>query len=201
MISVKRMRELEKKAEKIGISRLQLMENAGKAVAELLAKDIDLSGKKIAVVCWHGNNGGDGFVAARYLARYADVRVVFLGDLEKLSEEARINYDRLLIKGIPVEREVYAISGADIVVDALLGTGIEGRLKDKLREAVEKINSSGAFIVSIDVPTGLDPDTGYPKDKTVKADVIISLHDIKRGLKKYKDKVIVADIGIPKGLK
>ena len=173
MITVSEMRKLE---DNCGIDKLQLMENAGKGMAQVID---GLPGKNVLVLCYHGNNGGDGFVLARYLKdKYVDIW--FIGEEEKLTDIAKINYDKIKHKVIkePI------IAGYDIIVDCILGIGFKGELKGKIKEVVEKINKSSAFKVSCDVPTAYK----------LKADLILTFHDIKRGLDKEKTKVI--DIGI-----
>ena len=189
MISVKEMRELE---EKCGISSKLLMENAGKGVCDIIRKRYDIESKKVLVVCYHGNNGGDGFVAARYLSKICQVDVLFLGNEEKLSNEARENFER--IKG--KVRTAADFNSYDFIIDAMLGTGIRGKLNKPLSEAVDSINSSDAVKIAVDVPTGLDPDTGEVSDRMVEADLIVTFHDVKRGLKDFIEKVVVKDIGI-----
>ena len=84
----------------------------------------------------------------------------------------------------------------DIIVDAILGIGIKGRLNREISAIVDDINSSKASKVSVDIPTGIDPDTGEIVDKCVSADLIVTFHDMKKGLEQFKDKVVVADIGL-----
>jgi len=189
MITTEQMRFLE---DNCGIPKLKLMENAGKGVFETLKK-LNLKGKKVLFVCFHGNNGGDGFVAARYLKDVCNVDVYFIGDEKKLKPEAKANYEKL-------EKSIFAKSPDfneyDIIVDAILGIGIQGKLREPISPVVDKINKSTAFKVSIDIPTGTDPDTGEIADKVVNADLIITFHDLKKGLEKLKNKTIIVDIGI-----
>jgi len=197
MISSQEMRELE---EKSSIPRSILMEKAGNAVYEIIKQKFDLKDKKILVVCFHGNNGGDGFVAARRLCDEAETNVLFIGDEDKLKKEAMLNFKKIehneKIQFL-VDDEV-DFNDYDIIVDAILGTGIQGRLSKEISAIIDDINDSKAYKVSIDIPSGLDPDTGFVVDKCVNADLIVTFHDIKKGLEKFQDKVIIADIGLPK---
>ncbi|MBD3163859.1 NAD(P)H-hydrate epimerase [Candidatus Woesearchaeota archaeon] len=199
MISCSEMKALENEAEKKGVSKLTLMENAGKKVAEILEEKSDLKGKRVLVVAYHGNNGGDGFVAARHLADKAEVEVLFLGTESGFKPEAaesfkRINADpKIQFIGL----ELVDFDDYDIIIDALLGMGIEGSLKAIFQSTIDRINDSKAFKVSVDIPSGLNPDTGEIHDRAVEADLIITFHDMKKGLEKMKDKTVVADIGIP----
>jgi len=199
MITADEIKALEDKAVEKGTSKLDLMENAGKQIAEVLKKK-DLKGKRILVAAYHGNNGGDGFVAARELAATAEVEVLFIGEEESLKSEAEINLRRLEHEHVVqfITLEFIDFDDYDIIIDALLGTGIEGSLRPRLQSTINAINSTKAYKVSIDVPSGLNPDTGKVDDISVNADLIISLHDLKKGLKDLKEKTVVVDIGIPK---
>ncbi len=197
MISSQDMRILE---EKSGVPRLSLMENAGRAVYESIRQKFDLRDKKVLVVCYHGNNGGDGFVAARYLCDEAETNILFIGNEGKLKKEALINFKKIEHNDkvqFAVDDEV-DFDEYDIIVDAILGIGIQGRLNREISAVIEDINNSKAYKVSVDIPTGLDPDTGDVVEKCVNADLIVTFHDLKKGLEKFQDKTVVADIGLPK---
>jgi len=190
VILVAEMIELEKRAEARGVSKLQLMECAGKGIADVLAEKF--AGQKIVFVCWHGNNGGDGFTAARYLLDEGiPVKVWFAGVEEKLAPEAKANFARL-----PKNIFTNGVHEAEVVVDCLLGTGSKKALEGPLAEAVKEINSSRAFVVSVDVPTGVDPDSGKSRGGFVDCDLLLSVHDLKKGLAKFAAKSEVVDIGL-----
>ena len=197
MISSQDMKILEAKSN---IPRFVLMENAGKAVYQLVKQRFDLKDKKILVVCYHGNNGGDGFVAARYLCDEAETDILFIGNEDKLKKEALANFKKIdhneKIQFL-VDDEV-DFNEYDIIIDAILGIGIQGRLNREISAIIDDINNSKAYKVSVDIPTGLDPDSGVIVDKCVSADLIITFHDLKKGLEKMQDKVVVADIGLKK---
>ena len=197
MISSNEMKVLEAKSN---IPRLGLMENAGKSVYQAIKQRLDLKDKKILVVCYHGNNGGDGFLCARYLCDEAETAVLFIGDERKLKKEAMINFKKIernekiqFLMEDEVDFDAY-----DIIIDAVLGVGIHGRLNSGISAIIDDINNSKAYKVSVDIPTGLDPDTGIVADKCVNADLIVTFHDLKKGLEKFQDKVVVMDIGLPK---
>jgi len=197
-ISTKEMQVLEQKSVDQGVSLLSLMENAGKQISETLQKKKELEKKKVLVVCYHGNNGGDGFVAARYLADICEVDVLFLGDEEKFKKEAAINYEKLsnrydvqIFKEPDIDYDEY-----DVIIDAMLGTGIDGELHEPVLSVIDLINNSRGYKVSVDVPSGLNPDTGESAGKYVEPDLIITMHAIKKGLEKFNDKTVVIDIGI-----
>lgn len=174
----------------LGVPRQKLMENAGKQVFNAIKERFDLSGLTVAVYCGLGNNGGDGFVTARYLAEAgARVEVVLAGDEEAIkTEEARINYERLKKNKVTVTRSLKGKKW-DVVVDALLGTGIRGELREPYNSLVKEINSIEAFKVSVDLPSGLGTSTW------VHSDLVITFHRAKEGLKDFN--YVVADIGIP----
>ena len=197
MISTSEMRILE---EQSGIPRIALMENAGRVVYETLKQKIDLIGKKILVVCYHGNNGGDGFVAAGYLCDYAETDILFIGNEDKLTKESMANFKKAehneKIQFLIVDEVDFG--EYDIIIDAILGVGIRGRLKREISSVIDDINNSKAYKVSVDVPTGFDPDTGLIIDKCVNADLIVTFHDLKTGMETLRDKTFIADIGLNK---
>jgi hydroxyethylthiazole kinase-like uncharacterized protein yjeF len=209
-ITSRDMRALELNAEYFGVSRLLLMENAGRDVALEVASRFKL-GKSVVVFCGLGGNGGDGFVAARHLSCMGfKVKVVLAGKSKDISDEAAIeNWRALQFLGgtIPVE-EVYDSMlvpkvRADIVIDALLGTGVKGSLRPPILQLVERINEIDAFRVAVDVPTGVDADTGVVSGEAVKANLTITFHRSKKGLekaKKYVGELVVKSIGLPKEL-
>ena len=197
MISSQEMRILEAKSS---IPRAVLMENAGKAVYKIIRQRFDLKDKKILVVCYHGNNGGDGFVASRYLCDEAETDVLFIGDESKLKKEALLNFKKIMHneKIQFLTDEDVDFGGYDIIVDAIIGIGIQGRFNREISAIIDDINNSKAYKVAVDIPTGLDPDTGAVMDRCVNADLIVTFHDLKKGLEKLQEKTVVVDIGLPK---
>lgn len=206
-ISSIEMKALELNTEYLGVSTLQLMENAGKAVAEEIAKRFKPN-SKIVVFCGTGRNGGDGLVAARHLANLGfKVLVNLIGKESDLKSSITIkNWEA--IKGMLWTIETHVLSDSsmihpcesDVIVDALLGTGAKGFLKQPILQAVKAINESKGFKIAVDVPTGVDSDTGEILGEAVKADLTITFHKIKIGLKKaeeYCGEIKVAEIGIP----
>ncbi|TDA26248.1 MAG: bifunctional ADP-dependent NAD(P)H-hydrate dehydratase/NAD(P)H-hydrate epimerase [Archaeoglobi archaeon] len=193
-ITSRDMRVLDLNCEYFGLSRLQLMENAGRSVAEEIKKRFE--GGKVAIFAGTGNNGGDGFVCARHLEGF-DVEV-YLVSREIRSEIAKRNLEILERAGYKI-REV-GETDAEIIVDALLGTGLKGRPRADYARAIEIINSTKAFKVAVDVPSGLDSDTGS-YEVAVKADLTVTFHKLKPGILKAKEicgEVVVKDIGIPR---
>ncbi|MDI9611132.1 MAG: NAD(P)H-hydrate dehydratase [Archaeoglobales archaeon] len=191
-INSKDMRILDLNCEYFGLSRLQLMENAGKAVAEEIMKRFK-SGK-VAIFAGSGNNGGDGFVTARHLKGF-EVEIYLAG--EPKTEIAMKNFEILQKANYKIQK--ISECDAEIVVDALLGTGIAGKPRGEYAKAIELINSMEAFKVAVDVPSGLNADTGE-YELAVKADLTVTFHKMKPGILKAKEicgEVVVKDIGIP----
>jgi hydroxyethylthiazole kinase-like uncharacterized protein yjeF len=206
-ISSREMRALEANAEYYGISLLQLMENAGRNVAEEVMSRFAKE-KKIVVFCGLGGNGGDGFVAARHLlAAGYNVSVVLMGkDRDINHESAMKNWN--ILESLQTEISLMEITDstvipkldADVVIDALLGTGTKGKLKPPISIVVEYINSMRAFKLAVDVPTGIDSDTGEVLGAAVRADLTVTFHKGKSGLnkaKKYVGELVIKDIGLP----
>ena len=207
-ITSREMRALETNSEYFGVSRLLLMENAGHCVACLIGSKFK-SGKSVAIFCGLGGNGGDGLVIARHLLlRGFKVTVVLAGKGKEITDKAALeNWNALqsLADAINIV-EVYDSTlapdvKADVVVDALLGTGTKGELRPPILQLVKKINSMDAFKVAVDVPTGVDADTGEVLGEAVKADITVTFYRSKKGLakaKKYVGDLTVKDIGLPK---
>lgn len=202
MINTEEMKKLE---DNCGISKLQLMENAGRGIYKTLKEKFqNLKDKRILIVAYHGNNGGDGFVAARYLCEETETDILFIGDESKFKEETRINYARIENNNkvqLFFQAEDINFNDYDILIDALLGTGTTGEIKEPIASVIQNINNSTAFKVAIDIPSGINPDTGEAANKAINADLIITFHDIKQGIEKLKDKIAIIDIGIKRGEK
>jgi NAD(P)H-hydrate epimerase len=223
-IGAEAMRGADRRAQAMGVSSYWLMENAGCAVAaavKALAVQTDRWGKgPILILCGPGNNGGDGFVAARYLSRQgARVVAVLVGtEGRPVGKDSSRNWDRLEgeehVERIhtPVPRDVAILAQgvvkAGLVVDALLGTGVQGALRDPIRSAVELIDRArraGIPILSVDTPTAVDLTSGDLSDPVVSAHVTVTFHRPKTGLLTRRGsavagRVLVAPIGIPPGV-
>jgi len=206
----KDMMVIDVNAEDLGIPKAALMENAGKSVAHHIINTLDPC--KVTVFAGTGGNGGDGFVAARHLLNNGyKVELFFLGDpgkiksLETLQNWTAIQNISLGLNSLKLEviEDSSSLEKIDtpLIVDAMLGTGIKGRIKEPVSSAINIINKSRGIKIAVDVPTGLDPLTGKVPDKAVEADSTITFHKIKTGLKKAEKKyvgtIILYDIGIP----
>ena len=207
------MAAIDENATALGIPRLILMENAGAGTAKITKEHHKVDGKKIVIIAGTGNNGGDGFVAARHLLNLgASVCVILLGQPDDIrTPEAKANWGILssLDVGIKVvaaknpselEQVKSEIKSSYIIIDAILGTGIKGPIREPIPTAIQLMNESGKPIIAIDTPTGLDPSTGEVKGDVIKAELTVTFHRMKKGLidmEEYTGKIYVCDIGIP----
>jgi NAD(P)H-hydrate epimerase len=205
-ISVEQMMQIENNGHQMGFLKKFMMENAGAAsVKNLVKKFTDISKKNVVVLAGLGNNGGDALVMARHLSGYGtNVTVILLGEPEKIkTEESQWNWK--LLEKMP---SVKLITGtnpnfnlkSDIVIDGILGTGISGEIREPYASAINFINNSNAFKFAVDIPSGLDPDSGNTANLVVKADLTVTFHKMKKGMPKRKDlcgEIVVEKIGIP----
>jgi NAD(P)H-hydrate epimerase len=220
-IGAEAMRGTDLRARALGVTEDRLMEHAGTAVAaavRALAVDTDRWDKgPIVIFCGPGNNGGDGYVAARRLALHGGrvVVAVIAAEARPSNNASSRNWDRIARDaGIakvhaPVARDVavfgQGIEKAAVIVDALLGTGVRGPLREPIRTAVEiieKAHLAGIPVVAVDTPTAVDLSSGEPSDPAVRADLTVTFHRPKTGLltrrgAAHAGKVLVAPIGIP----
>lgn len=212
-ITTLEMRVIDANSVYMGIDRHLLMENAGKAVATTVIERYS-NAKRVLVVAGLGDNGGDGLVAARYLHSWGkEVRVLLLGRINDAREELVVDNLTILrnlnleIIEAPTPYDLLTSQDlfqpwAEVIIDAIIGTGIKGMLREPQATAIELINKSSAHKVAVDIPSGLDPDTGEVKDLAVKAHVTVTMHRPKVGLikeraRQYVGELIIADIGIP----
>ena len=208
-ITPEAMGELERGASEYGLGVKELMENAGRGVAEFVLSRYGPA-RRVCVVCGGGNNGGDGFVAARYLSASCRVEVILLTSPDRIrTEEARQNWKALASTRaeLHVAGEIStltslstAIAEADVVVVAIFGTGVKGgAVNEPYATAISLVNGSKGVKVAVDLPSGIDPATGAASRPTVRADVTLALHLPKvglRGREEYTGEVVVVPIGI-----
>jgi ADP-dependent NAD(P)H-hydrate dehydratase / NAD(P)H-hydrate epimerase len=186
------------------------MENAGRTIAEAVKSRFgNFEKRPVFVFSGKGNNGGDGFVAARYLFNMgADVSVFYMGQPEKFSAISFTNYQILFKMDISVQAlEKNGIpdlphEGGSIIVDAIFGSGIKGQIEGTAKDVIQRINDTKGFVVSADIPSGLNPDTGDISGIAVKADMTVSFGFDKCGFyfkesRRYCGEIKVADIGFP----
>ena len=200
MLPASEIRVLDINSEYRGVPTSTLMENAGKGVAEFILNNINEVKKGILIVCGVGNNGGDGFVAARYLNKKFRVSVVLLGKESEIKTKiSKSNFQKLKQIGVNIFEKNYLnkidefISKNDIIIDAMLGIGLSGNLKEPYATIVKKINeTSDKKIISVDVPTGLGTNIA------VKPNYTITFHDSKIGMNSDNcGKIKIVDIGVP----
>ena len=208
IITTREMRALEINAEYFGISRLQLMENAGRNVAVEISARFHPKETTVAIFCGLGGNGGDGFVTARHLACLGfKVHVILAGRASQIgNENAKRNWkalkslrESIYTYEVPDSSAIPEIK-ANLLVDALLGTGLKGPPRPPISQLIKMMNETDAFHVAIDVPSGIDPDSGKAFGEAVKADLTVTFHKAKPGLLKAKEHVgelIVKHIGLP----
>ena len=203
----------------LGIPGLILMENAGRncadAIEDFLCKSLgDETRQNVAIVAGPGNNGGDGYVIARHLAmRGARVVTFIICPAEKISGDAAVNLQAITTLKhdirYPTSEQLTCLSESltefDVVIDAIGGTGIRGALRGDAGVAVEQINTAGRPVVAVDIPTGLDCDTGQADGPVVRAELTVTFVAAKKGFdlaraREYTGTVVVVDIGIPADL-
>lgn len=216
IVSGEKMGEIDREAMSVfGIPGIILMENAGLQVVNLVNKiRPDKKRGKIVVFCGRGNNGGDGFVISRHLRRQGyNVETWAMGDLSDYKGDAAVNYNILLKSGYVVSRvaeknplaSIYDLTADDLIIDALLGTGLRRQVSGSIAEIIKAINESTATVISVDIPSGVSADTGEVMGVAVKADYTVTFALPKRGLllfpgAEHTGVLLVADIGIPEQL-
>ncbi len=165
------------------------MEAAGWQIARF-------TGQRAAVVCGVGNNAGDGFAAARHLHRWGRLSSVCCVDAGRVRGAAARELEALRKLGVDVDTDL-RLDGAEVVVDAIFGTGISRAPEGKFAKWIDAINESGKSVIAVDIPSGLDADSGVAYAPTVNATVTITLGLAKPGLLRLAGRVLIADIGIP----
>lgn len=197
----------------LGIPAVVLMENAGCSCAELIKDKLSaVTCPKICIFCGTGNNGGDGYVIARHLLNSGfNVAVVVCGDCSRIKDEAKINLDILRRLGQPVRTldfdsdiagQVQSLGGGcDMVVDSLFGTGFKGPVGSEYKELIDSINALNKPILAVDIPSGLDCDSGLALGSAVKAAYTVTFGAVKKGLTSpdaaaYCGQVFIASIGV-----
>ncbi len=217
LVTSEEMRRIDKKAiEEIGIPSIVLMENAGLKVADAIERKYGpLKGKYVYIFAGSGNNGGDGMVVARHLFNQkVKAKIFLLAEKKNIEGDAATNLAITEKMGIPM-REITSpafmeslekeLAKADIVVDALLGTGAKGAPRGLMKKVIDLINKHSKNTVAVDIPTGVDADRGEVRGEAIKAEYTVSLAYPKRGLylypgMDYAGEIEIADIGIPTGL-
>jgi len=223
-ISSEEMAILDNNSEWLGIPKSHLMECAGYSFAtEIVHQKYLKEGSKVAVFCGTGNNGGDGFVIAKHLSSYGfKTLVILIGTPDTIrTNEALLNWNIIqthlnysistcIIKDSTELKNIEDIIKQDksfeLIIDGLLGTGIKGKIREPISSTIDIINNlkrseeNRINVTSVDIPSGMDPNSGKVADKAVVADLVITFHRLKKGMKpnsKYIKELIVKSIGIP----
>ena len=205
-ITVDQMYNIENKGHDMGFLKKFMMENAGAAAVRKLLEKIDnIESKNVLIFVGLGNNGGDGLVMARHLAGYgAKVTVMLLGSPEKIkTEESSWNWS--ILEKMPSVKLMYGDSlnfdfKPDVIIDGILGTGITGEIREPYASAINYINETDCYKFAVDVPSGLDPQTGETANIFTKCDMTVTFHKMKEGIPKRKDltgELFAEKIGIP----
>jgi NAD(P)H-hydrate epimerase len=214
-LSRKEVRDLDRRAiEEYGVPGVVLMENAGRGCADLL-QTLGVRGP-VVICCGKGNNGGDGFVIARHLDNaQVGVRVLLFASAADLEGDAAIHYRIIAKSGLPIvnwgagslasEKLEKELAAAEWIVDALFGTGLSGPVRPPFDQIIAAINASPASVFAVDIPSGLDCDTGQPLGAAVRANHTATFVALKKGFaepaaREWLGRVHVVPIGIPRAL-
>lgn len=217
IVSSAEMRRIDRGAmETFGIPGVVLMENAGRRVVEVISGLLgDVGGRVITILAGKGNNGGDGLVVARHLVNQgAEVKVVLIANPQEIEGDARVNFEIWQKMGQKVytlqqSNEINIVRlmliNTDLIVDAIYGTGFRGAVRDDLAPVIDAVNGSGKAVVAVDIPSGLEADTGRVNGPCIRADHTVTFALPKLGLvlgdgPYYTGRLHVADISIPADL-
>lgn len=213
------MRSCDRTAiQQIGIPGILLMENASRGILDAIQNECgSVEGKKVFIFCGKGNNGGDGLAVARHLFnRGAHVHILLAGRMEEVKGDAKINLDIikkmvnekgsasvLEFHEIQTKKHLRRLGRSDLIIDALLGTGMKGDVQGIIRDIIEWINGSGVKVVAVDIPSGVNSDTGQVGNIAVKAHITVTMALRKRGLlmgkgREHTGSLYVADISTPR---
>ncbi len=205
-ITVDQMYKIENKGHDMGFLKKFMMENAGAAAVRRLVNKLEnVASKNILIFVGLGNNGGDGLVMARHLVGYgANVTVILLGTSDKIKTDES-NWNWSLLQKMPSVKLLFGDSfdfnfKPDVIIDGILGTGITGDIREPYASAINFINKTNCYKFAVDVPSGLDPQTGETANIFTKCDMTVTFHKMKQGIPKRKDltgELYAEKIGIP----
>lgn len=202
IVTTAQMKQIEKNANSSGLSYLQMMENAGAAAYQVIRRELPQA-HTIAIVAGKGNNGGDGLVIARLAAQEGLSVYVLLAEGLPVTADAKLNYNRLADDTVQMRTiEDTETLSADVVVDALYGTGFHGSLRPAGAKACRMMQEAGAYVVALDLPSGTHADTGAVSSGAVCANLTIAFDSYKQvhvepGAAPSCGRIVLADIGIP----
>lgn len=209
-LSREEVRELDRRAiQEFGVPSIVLMENAGRGAAELFAR-LNPNSEPVLILCGRGNNGGDGFVIARHLERFGiEAEIVLFADSpDQLSPDCRVNYEISKKAGLPIQsstKTAGCLVKNNWVIDSMFGSGLDRPLSGEFPSLIELMGQIGNRIFAIDLPSGLDCDSGEPLGPTVRASHTLTFVGLKKGFlnpnsRQWTGEVHVVDIGAPKVL-
>lgn len=189
--------------ESYHVTLLQMMENAGRDLAELARMKLgaDVQDRRVTVLCGPGNNGGGGMVAARHLHNWgAQLSIVLAAKAERLSEVPAQQW--AILEALHLDHDWFELESSNLILDGLLGYGSRGDPRSPIREWIERANASGIPVLSLDAPSGLDTTTGHPGRPCIRAAATMTLALPKTGLltptaQEYVSSLYLADIGVP----
>ena len=203
----------------VGIDGCVLMENAGRGCCQVIIQRLaGIDSPSVCILCGGGNNGGDGFVIARHLTNASiKTTVVICSDADRIGGDARMNLDIIERMNIPIERIDMATgniaeqfvrhsAGSDMLIDAIFGTGLKGIIRPDYIELIDAVVAANIPVIAIDIPSGLDCDSGQPLGSAVKAAATVTFVAVKKGFtlpcaKQYTGDIFVASIGIEPAMK
>lgn len=208
IVTISQMKEIERRAAESGLSYPEMMENAGRAAADLIARNTKNFTEKITVVLvGKGNNGGDGYVAARRIKELGGHPIIIMAAGEPVTPDAKTNFNAAREQGIEIyefneKTDAPVIFGSDIIVDSVYGTGFHGELKSAIKRLFEIAADTDAVRYAIDIPSGINADDCSVADGAFKADFTLAIDSLKNAhvsdkTFEYCGRVVCADIGIP----
>lgn len=208
IVTIKQMKEIEKRADKSGLSYTQMMENAGCAAAELIRKNTkNFESKIVLILVGKGNNGGDGFVAVRRIKELGAKPLIIMAEGLPTTADAKLNFDLAKKQGIEIldfdaKKSAPLIYGSDIIIDCVYGTGFHGELRTEVKQLFDIASDSDAVKYSIDIPSGINADDCTIADGAFKADFTVAIDSLKNvhisdKTFEYCGHTVCADIGIP----
>lgn len=205
-VTAKEMKEIERQAYENGTAYIEMMENAGHKAVEEFLKNYKTEETVVAVVTGKGNNGGDGFVAARILKEKGIPAFVIMIDGKPVTDDAYTSFEKCIKSGVEVlnydtDKSKLLLNGADYIFDAVYGSGFHGQLNGNAASAAREINECDGKVISFDLPSGINADTGECADECINADMTIAFarmkkaHTIPEALM-HCGRIILTDIGI-----
>ncbi len=209
IVTAEQMKSIEQNAVSCGLSMERLMENAGSAAAMAIRREYEVDGRYVTIFCGRGNNGGDGFVAARRLCQAGANVAVVLTDGAPRTEQAKSMYEMIRMMDIAISEYgvdphylAERLAETDILIDAIYGTGFHGELDDRHRDICRLMNGIDVDTVALDIPSGVTCDTGFADSCAVRAAMTVVFDSGKPAcvfpaLEEYCGRVVLADIGIP----